>query len=157
MANIASVLKEEITRVVRKELRRETEALQARAVAQRKELATLKRQLAAVEKQLRGLADQPARAAASAPRPDDDASPQRRFSAARLVAQRKRLGLSAEAFGLLLGVSNQSVYKWEAGKARPRAAQLEAIAAARGLSKRQAAEKLATLQANPAPAPATDA
>lgn len=155
MANIASVLKEEITRVVRKELRRETEALQARAVAQRKEMATLKRQLAAVEKQLRALADQPARAAASVPRPDDDASPQRRFSAARLVAQRKRLGLSAEAFGLLLGVSNQSVYKWEAGKARPRAAQLEAIAAARGLSKRQAADKLATLQANPAPA--TDA
>lgn len=153
MANIASVLKEEITRIVRKEVRRETEALQARGVLLRKELAGLKRQLAALEKQQRAPA---AKASRSGVAPAA-ASPSRRFSAARLVAQRKRLGLSAEAFGQLLGVSNQSVYKWEAGKARPRATQLEAIAGVRGLSKRQAADKLAALQGSPTPAPAADA
>lgn len=150
MANIASVLKEEITRIVRKEVRRETEALQARGVLLRKELAGLKRQLAALEKQQRAPAAKASRSGVAAAA---DAPPSRRFSAARLVAQRKRLGLSAEAFGQLLGVSNQSVYKWEAGKARPRATQLEAIAAVRGLSKRQAADKLAALQGSQAPAP----
>lgn len=149
MANIASVLKEEITRIVRKEVRRETEALQARGVALRKELAGLKRQLAALEKQQRAPAVKASRSGVAPAAPD--APPSRRFSAARLAAQRKRLGLSAEAFGQLLGVSNQSVYKWEAGKARPRAAQLEAIAGVRGLSKRQAADKLAALQGGPAP------
>ena len=35
----------------------------------------------------------------------------------------------------LLGVSALSVYKWESGKTRPRAKQIEAIAALRGMGK----------------------
>ena len=54
-------------------------------------------------------------------------------------ALRQRLGLSAAAMGTLLGVTAQSIYKWEDGKARPRASQLQAIAAARKLGKREAA------------------
>ena len=67
-----------------------------------------------------------------------------RFSAKGLASQRRRLGLSADACGLLLGASGQSVYNWEAGKARPRASHLVAIVALRGLSKTQAVEVLAT-------------
>ena len=79
---------------------------------------------------------------------DDDAqSTNRRFSATRLAAQRRKLGLSAADFAALLGVSGQSVYKWEHGESRPRARQLEAIAALRGIGKREAAERLAKLQA----------
>jgi DNA-binding transcriptional regulator YiaG len=44
---------------------------------------------------------------------------------------------------LLLGVSNQSVYHWETGKSKPRAAQLQAIAAVRKLGKKEVAERLA--------------
>ena len=51
------------------------------------------------------------------------------------------MGLSADAVGLLLGASGQSVYNWEAGKA-PRARHMTAIAALRGLTKTQAAEVL---------------
>jgi hypothetical protein len=47
---------------------------------------------------------------------------------------------------LLLGVSGQSVYKWEHGESRPRAKQLEAIAALRGIGKREAAARLGQLQ-----------
>ena len=67
-----------------------------------------------------------------------------RFSAKRLAAQRQRLGLSADAVGLLVGTSGQSIYNWEAGKARPRASHLAAIAALRTLSKTQAADILAS-------------
>ena len=60
----------------------------------------------------------------------------------KLLQIRQRLGLSAREMALLLGVSQISVYNWEQGKARPRAAQLAAIAAVRKLGKREAAERL---------------
>ena len=44
-----------------------------------------------------------------------------------------------------LGVSAQSVYHWEQGKSRPRANQVRAIAALRGLGKRQVAARLTEL------------
>jgi len=69
-----------------------------------------------------------------------------RFSAKGLAAQRKRLGLSAAAVAALLGVSGQSIYKWEEGKTRPRASQLPAIAALRKMGKREANARLAALQ-----------
>ena len=53
---------------------------------------------------------------------------------------------SAADFATLLGVSGQSVYKWEHGEARPRARQLEAIAALRGIGKREAAARLEKMQ-----------
>jgi DNA-binding transcriptional regulator YiaG len=59
---------------------------------------------------------------------------------------RQRLGLSAAAMGALLGVTAQSVYKWEDGKARPRSAQLQAIAAIRKLGKREAAQRLSAME-----------
>ena len=86
------------------------------------------------------------RAAEPAGEQEQSQGPQRRFSAARLAAQRRKLGLSAADFATLLGVSGQSVYKWEHGESRPRAKQIEAIAALRGIGKREAAERLAKLQ-----------
>ena len=58
---------------------------------------------------------------------------------------RKKLDLSAAEMGQLLGVSGQSIYKWEQGKARPRASQLQQIAQVRTLGKRQARERLASM------------
>ena len=69
-----------------------------------------------------------------------------RFSAKGLASQRQRLGLSAEQCGLLLGASSQSVYNWEQGKTRPLARHLPAIAAVRGMSKKDAAARLQSLQ-----------
>ena len=42
----------------------------------------------------------------------------------------------------LLGVSGVTLYKWEGGEVRPRRAQLEAIAAVRGIGKRVALARL---------------
>ena len=52
MANIASVLKEEITRLARKELRSETESLKKASAQYRSEIAALKRRTASLEQQL---------------------------------------------------------------------------------------------------------
>lgn len=141
MPNIASVLKSEITRIARKEIRSEVEALKKAVSTYRTEIAALKRRARSLEQELRRLLK-------SLPKPEaapiDESGRSLRFSAKGLASQRQRLGLSAEACGLLLGASGQSVYNWEAGKARPRAGHLTAIAALRGLSKTQAAEVLAS-------------
>ena len=70
-------------------------------------------------------------------------TPALRFRVAGFANLRKKWGLSAAEMGQLLGVSAQSVYHWESGKSRPRAAQLAAIAAVRGLGKREVAARLA--------------
>jgi transcriptional regulator with XRE-family HTH domain len=55
---------------------------------------------------------------------------------------RQKLGLSANEMGRLLGVSGQSIYLWEAGKAKPRASQLPAIAKVRKMGKREVRSQL---------------
>ena len=59
MPNIASVLKAEITRLARKELREERESLKRALVLQRKEIATLKARLQAMEKAIQRLGKTP--------------------------------------------------------------------------------------------------
>lgn len=62
-------------------------------------------------------------------------------------SQRRRLDLSVEQLGQLVGASGQSVYNWESGKARPRAKHLPALAALKTMGKKAAAEQLAASQA----------
>lgn len=53
-----------------------------------------------------------------------------------------KVGISAASYAQLVGVSGQTIYHWEQGKARPRAAQLEQLAAVSGLGAREIAERL---------------
>jgi DNA-binding transcriptional regulator YiaG len=62
-----------------------------------------------------------------------------------VIAQRKRLALSAADFGKLIGVSGHTVYKWEHGT-RPRKAQLAAFAAVRKFGKTEANARLEQLR-----------
>ena len=145
MPNIAAVLKDEIARIARKEARAQTAEFKKASAQYRAHIAALRRRIEELERQLKR-AGKAAVAKGSEPEDDDDQSVSRRFSATRLAAQRRKLGLSAADFAALIGVSGQSVYKWEHGEARPRARQLEAIAALRGIGKREAATRLAQLQ-----------
>lgn len=142
MANIGTLLKSEISRVARKELRGEIQSLKKSISSYRSQIAQLKKRTQALEQQVRRQGKAVAKAAPAAA-PEDEGGGKIRFSAKGFAAQRKRLGLSAAALAQILGVSALSVYKWESGKTRPRAKQLEAIAALRGMGKREAAAKLA--------------
>ena len=149
MPNIASVLKVEIVRLARKELRSEVDSIGKALTAARAEGAALKRRVSELERSLR----QPARVAhARPPSPspspveEADGADKFRFRASGMASNRKRLGLSAADFGLLVGASGQSVYAWEQGKARPRGKNLAAIAALRGVGKREVVERLAALK-----------
>ncbi len=140
MPNIASVLKEEIARIARKEVRSETETLKKTSGQYRSDIAALKRRVVALEKLVASLG----KTKPSAPKSPEQSSPMR-YSAKGLTAQRQRLGLSGPEIALLLGVSAQTVYNWESGKSRPRQQQMAAIAAVREMGKRDATTRLAEI------------
>lgn len=141
MPDIASVLKEEIARLARRELRVETERLKKAAAQQRSDIAQLKRQVADLERQLARLAKSgrtPVAPAAVAAGTAENV----RFSAKGLKTHRQRLDLTVAQLAKMLGVSDQTIYNWEAGTTRPRAGQLSMIAALRGIGKRELAQHL---------------
>jgi DNA-binding transcriptional regulator YiaG len=79
----------------------------------------------------------------AAPADEEGARSGLRFRSKGFAVHRQRLGLSAAQAGALLGVSGQTIYHWEAGKARPRASQLPRIDALRKLTKKGAAAAVA--------------
>ncbi len=143
MPNIASVLKEEILRLARKEVKSETEGLKKASAHYRSEIAALKRRIASLESQLGRLSKKASKGEAEKGRPAGGSGA--RFSAKGFATRRQRLGLSAADMGALLGISAQTVYNWESGKTRPRPQQLEAWVAVRGLGKRRIKAQLEAL------------
>lgn len=144
MTSLANLLKAEITRLARKEVRALVEPLRKANARHRHELAALKRQLAEQQRLVAALK----RTGGKAPTPSTDTeAPSARFSAKGLKSLRGKLGLSAADFGTLIGVSGQSVYNWELGKTTPRASQKAAIAGVRSLGKRAARDRLDGLTA----------
>jgi len=143
MPSIGTVLKEEISRLSRKEVRSQVEATKKATTQHRRHIAALRRQVAQLERQVALLVrkardtPQPVSAASAVARP--------RFVAKGLRSQRTRLGLSAADFGKLLGVSAQSIYNWERELAYPRGEQIAKLAALRGIGKREAAMRLEQL------------
>lgn len=140
MTTFANQLKAEIARIAKKAGKAETAALKKSSSNYRSEIAELKRRIAALESAITKLAKQagkPAKAIAG------EEKEKLRFRVDGFLTLRKKLGLSANEMGKLLGVSGQSIYKWEQGKAKPRASQLPAIAAARKMGKKEVMAKLA--------------
>lgn len=141
MSDVAAALKAEITRLAKKVVKQQVASLQATTTQQRKQIASLRRQITELDREVKALRRQSAKASASSPEPATTRKPHR-FVAKGVVSLRKRLGLSAESFGKLVGVSGQTVYSWERKNSVPRAAQLAALAQVRTLGKREALRRL---------------
>lgn len=144
MPNIASLLKAEITRLARRELRLEIEPLKKNLAGYRSDIAALKKQVRAQEIELKRLA-RGASSRVRVPEPNEEPS-QVRFRPDGMKSHRQKLGLSAKDYGLLIGASGLSVYKWESGKVEPRAKAMPRIVETRKLGKREALARLEQLQ-----------
>lgn len=143
MPDIAKLLKVEIARLARKHTRAECAALRQMVTKHRADIAGLKREVADLQRRLRlqdGVDRSPVTTTDGAAA---DVGPRTRYSAKSLAAQRRRLKLSAEDLGLLLGVSGQTIYLWEADRTRPRPRHLPGIIALRSLSRSAAVELVA--------------
>ena len=148
MPNFAVALKQEICRLARREIKAQVAPTRLAIAQYRREIASLKRQF---REQQRKMASLETRKGDDPVVDEGEEGPLAglRFSSRSVRAQRRRLGLSAEDYGRLIGVSSLTVYNWEHGRTRPRAAQFTALASIRGIGKRQAVEKLGAASAGP--------
>lgn len=142
MKNIASVLRTEISRLARKEVRAELEGLKKANAQHRSAIAELRRELAALQKQVK----QVDRQRTASARQEAAAERKHRFSAARLAAHRNKLGLSAADYGRLVGMSGATVYLWERGDSRPRAEQVQQLAVLKAMSPTSILKHLAQMK-----------
>jgi DNA-binding transcriptional regulator YiaG len=140
MPNVAALLKEEITRLSRKEVRRQLAGIKKASAQYRHHIAALRRQISHLLRQVSVLQARVLKRASEASTATDVA--QARFVPKGLRSHRARLGLSADEFGRLVGVSAQTIYSWERETSTPRATQRALLAAVRGLGKREAHSRL---------------
>jgi DNA-binding XRE family transcriptional regulator len=140
MPNVAALLKSEMSRIARKELRAEIEPVRKANRELRGNIAALKKELEALRKHVTRSGRMGTNLKESSAQ--KGAPPKLRFRAGGLASQRRKLGISAAGMGQLIGVSGQTIYAWEQGKARPRESQLTAVAAVRKLGKREVLRRL---------------
>ena len=141
MPNIATALRDEIRRLSRQESRTQVEPTKKATAVHRRDIALLKRQVVLLERQVKSMMG---RLSTPSSVPQTSVPEAKlRFVAKGLRSQRERLGLSAEGLGKVLGVSGQSIYNWESGKARPRRDQLTKLSQLRKVGKRQVTAFLA--------------
>ncbi len=149
MPNVGTVLREEITRLSRREIRKQTEHTKKSSAQHRHDIAALNRKVVELERKVAQLTRQvsrPQHLSVSASGNGSTAS-KIRFVAKGLRSHRNRVGLSAGDFGKLLGVSANSVYAWESGVTTPRREQVAKIAQVRGIGKREALKRLEAARA----------
>ncbi|MHB1034999.1 MAG: helix-turn-helix domain-containing protein [Pirellulales bacterium] len=136
MPNIATVLKDEMRRLAKREIKVNTSTTKGAVAQFRRDIAKLKRQMRAQEKKRLGQ-----------PEPvEEDELEGVRFSARSAKAQRERLGLSQQAYATLVGVLPTTIYNCEAGNSRPRKEPFAALVAVRGIGKREATARLEAMK-----------
>jgi DNA-binding transcriptional regulator YiaG len=137
MPNIGSLLKEEISRISRRESRKAVGMLQKSSAVYRRDIAALKRKVSELERELKRVGR--SSRSATSEKLESTTGKSMRFVAKGFRSTRLRLGLSASQLGRLLGVSEQSIYNWESKVAAPRRDKLASIARLRTMGKREAA------------------
>jgi DNA-binding transcriptional regulator YiaG len=145
MSNIAQVLKSEIVRLSRKEVKSAVHPLRSSTFLLRKIVADLKKRIGALESENKRLS---AIAQKEQARVSPDIAEKVRISSRGVRILRTKLGLSQDSFAKLLGVSSQAVYSMEhkQGRLRLRQGTLSSLISLRGIGKREAKRKLEELQ-----------
>lgn len=141
MSDLIKSLREEIRRQTKKTIRESLEKLQRNAAQHRRDIASLKRELAACQKRIDFLERQELKRISDAEGEAENV----RFSPKSVRSHRNRLGLSATECGQLLGVSAQTIYQWEQGKKRPKKKQIAQLVELRSLGKKEVRARLRLL------------
>jgi DNA-binding transcriptional regulator YiaG len=149
MPNLSQILKAEIARLSRKEIRASVSPLRSSNFTLKRTVAELKKKIAILESNSKRLAamqsDIKEKTGESAAAQGADGKI--RITSKTVKSLRNKLGLSQDSFASLLGVSGQSVYVMErkGGKLRLRGATLAKFTALRGIGKREALRRVEEL------------
>ena len=136
MPNVGQVIKEEITRLARKEVRAAVDPLKKQVRVLRTRVKEQQATVAKLEKAMAGMAGQAGDARSSLFAPEEEES-RARVTASSIRRHRLRLRLSQAELGGLLGVSTATIVRWEAGTSKPRAQHRTPLLSLRGLGVRE--------------------
>ncbi len=143
MPKLESILKSEIQRLLRKEIRAASVPLKREARSLRVTLSRLSKSASTLQRSAKKLAKET--------KPTLQVSPEEvkasRLTAGRIRSLRLKLGLSQRELGLLTGASLNAVALWEQGKFRPQGEKKAALVAMRKLGKREVKKLLADKEA----------
>lgn len=130
--NVMSVLKAEISRLAKKEVKREVAPVKKVNATYRGHIAALRKQVNALQKEVAGLKK-------ALPAPEKILSaktePEGRFwiTGKGVRAMRKKVGLTQVKFGKLVGVSVPTVVNWEKAKGKVEIRKKATMARLQGL------------------------
>ena len=152
MANFARLLKEEIIRLSKKEVR--TAMLPALTAIQtlRKANAEQKKKLAELERTFQKYLSVFPEIQPSSNQKTLSFDKKTRLGAGGIIRIRKRLALDRQTMARLLGVNPNSIFLWEHGKNKPRPPMRMKILSMRNLTRKDIQERLKALPPE-APAP----
>lgn len=145
MPNVAKALRDEISRISRKEAKSATQFIGKPHGELKKIIADLKKRVGLLEKENRRLLEKKKKEEQESFQSPPEETGKARFTAKGIRSLRNRLGLSQSDFGKLMGATPHAVYLWERkeGALRLRDKTKAALLAIRGLGAREAKEKLA--------------
>ena len=150
MPNVAKVLKEEMSRIGRKEARAAVAPVRKSAVHSKRSVASLKSSVARLEKQVRQLEALALKMQGQQPAAPEEAA-RVRVTAKGMRSLRRKLRLSQAEFARLLQVTDQSVYNWEKkdGAIRVRETTRAALLPLRAMGAREARRQLEAMLKTP--------
>lgn len=149
MPNIAQILKDEIQRIAKKQIKTSVSELHKYTLSLKKTLVQLRKELAAMKQEVRRVRKVQESRQKSQPRALSEAKEPLRFSAKGIRSLRKKLKLSQAEFAKLVGVSGLAVYQWERkeGKLALRQTTQSKLGEIRGLGRKEALKRLEEIPA----------
>jgi DNA-binding transcriptional regulator YiaG len=144
MPNIAQVLKAEIARISKKEIKSTVKPLHSSIVGLKINVVDLKRRIAILETENKQLSGFYKKTQKDQPQISPDVAEKARITSKSVRAIRSKLGLSQDSFAKLLGLSSQNVFVMEhkEGRLKMRPSTLTKLLAVRGMGKREAQKRL---------------
>ena len=135
MAKLESIIKSEIQRLAKREVRSTFRPLRREVWGMKLKLSNLIKNFTVLNRLAKGLAK------TKSTEPKLEATPEEvkasRLTPDRIARLRKKLGISQRELGILTGASLGAVLSWEKGKFKPRGDKKAALVALRKLRKRE--------------------
>lgn len=146
MSNLSQVLKAEIVRLSRKEIKAFSKPIRGATVYLRKTVSELKKKIAVLEAENKRLLSY--HKTSRQPQVPLEVAKKARVTSRGIRILRRKLGISQDALAQLLGVSSQAVYAMEhkQGRIRLRPATLSHLISVRGMGKREVKKTLEEIQ-----------
>ena len=142
MPNVGQVIKDEVTRLARKEIRTSVEPLRKQVRSLRQTVRSQQEAIDRLQKSLKKMVDQSGSGAKTSLFAPEQEETRARVTPASVRRHRLRLNLSQAELADLLGVSTNTVVRWEAGSSAPRAQYRTALIRMRDLGVRDVGKML---------------